>query len=76
MLTPYLPREAYQGVNPATLPLLLVLPGVEGSGVSALKLAPKLATKFDVKALVIPRDNRQDITSLVATIKVGCVRVW
>lgn len=52
------------------MPLLLVLPGIDGSIPTALKLAGDLVAKFDVKGLAIPRDSKDDFATLVATCKV------
>ena len=64
-------KEDHKGADPSALPLLLCLPGVDGSYATAGSLAPKLAPAFDVKALVIPKDCREDLLGLVQV-----VRVW
>lgn len=68
VFTPYFrPPSA----NVAKLPLLLFLPGVDGTGLSAYRSYPALARAFDLKALMIPRKSRQDFAELVSTVKVG-----
>ena len=55
---------------PTSLPLLLVLPGLDGSGITAMTQYPELAADYDVRAMSIPPDDRSaylDIVELVAT---------
>ena len=42
----------------ADLPLLLVLPGLDGSGVTAWMQYPELALSYDVRALTMPPHDR------------------
>ena len=52
-----------------SLPLLLVLPGADGSGITAWMQYPSLAQEYEVRALCIPSDDRSshaDIVELVS----------
>ena len=70
MLTPYVSVHERKGINPATLPLLLYLPGIGGFFTEASDLAVELASTFDVKSLAIPRDSNDTFAQLVETTKV------
>ena len=42
----------------SALPLLLVLPGADGSGITAWMQYPSLAQEYELRALCIPADDR------------------
>ena len=46
-------------------PLLLVLPGLDGSGITAWAQFPELAREYEVLAMEIPPDDRSSYTQLV-----------
>ncbi|MEM1369883.1 MAG: alpha/beta hydrolase [Cyanobacteria bacterium P01_H01_bin.15] len=48
------------------LPLLIFLPGLDGTGQLLMKQIPELATIFDVRCLVIPSTDQSSWKSLVA----------
>ena len=49
-------------------PLLLVLPGLDGSAVTAWTQYPELATGYEVRALAVPPNARVDFDGLVAAV--------
>ena len=69
MFSPYF-RPPPPSVNVTSLPLMLYLPGIDGTGLAAYRSFPGLARAFDLKALVLPRKSRQDFKELVETVKV------
>lgn len=48
-----------------TKPLLLVLPGLDGSGITAWAQYPELAREYSIRALSIPADDRTSYEALV-----------
>ena len=52
----------------SALPLLLVLPGLDGSGVTAWTQYPELARSYDVRALSIAPSDRSSYDEVVADI--------
>ena len=48
-----------------TLPLLLVLPGLDGSGITAFTQYPELSLEYELKVLTIASDDRSSFSSLV-----------
>ena len=48
-----------------TLPLLLVLPGLDGSGITAFTQYPELSLEYELKVLTIAADDRSSFASLV-----------
>ncbi|KAG1678974.1 hypothetical protein FOA52_013037 [Chlamydomonas sp. UWO 241] len=63
----YSPRVAIPpGTPPAsTLPLLVYLPGLDGTGLAAYRQFPSLRARFDLRALFIPPDDRSSFEGLV-----------
>ena len=51
--------------DPERLPLLLFLPGADGSGITAWMQYPSLAQEYDVRALSIPSADRSSHQQLV-----------
>ena len=51
-----------------TLPLLLVLPGADGSGITAWMQFPSLAQEYAVRALCVPAGDRSSHADLVALV--------
>ena len=49
-------------------PLLLVLPGLDGSGITAWTQFPELSLDYDIKCLGIPADDRSTYNELVQTV--------
>ncbi|RZM77905.1 alpha/beta fold hydrolase [Leptolyngbya iicbica] len=49
-------------------PLLLLLPGLDGTGQLFVSQVPTLARDFDVRCLTIPPDNRQDWPALAQAV--------
>ena len=71
-LTFFDPIARFGSVSEAPLretpkPLLLVLPGLDGSGITAWTQFPELAREYDVRALKIPSDDRTSYTELIST---------
>ncbi len=60
-----LPSPSRPRPNPATLPLLFFLPGIDGVGLAAWPQFPGLATRFDVRFLGVPADDRTTFEGLV-----------
>lgn len=54
--------------EPASLPLLLVLPGLDGSGVTAWTQYPELALSYEVRALAVPPSDRSTWAEYVALV--------
>jgi 1-acyl-sn-glycerol-3-phosphate acyltransferase len=52
----------------ATRPLLLFFPGLDGTGISIATQLRMFQSKYDVRILVIPRDNRMPLDELGNTI--------
>ena len=48
-----------------SLPLLLVLPGLDGSGITAFTQYPELSLEYELKVLTIAADDRSSFASLV-----------
>ena len=59
-----------QNEQPHTRPLLLVLPGLDGSGVTAWAQYPELGLDYEVHALGIPPADRSSFEELVEMISV------
>lgn len=51
----------------ASKPLMLVLPGLDGSGITAWTQFPELAREYDVRALKIPADDRTSYDDLIGS---------
>ena len=49
----------------AAKPLLLVLPGLDGSGITAWTQFPELALDYELRAMQIPADDRTSYEALV-----------
>ena len=54
--------------NEEERPLMLVLPGLDGSGITAWTQFPELALDYDLKALRIASDDRTSYGDLVSTV--------
>lgn len=49
---------------PNKLPLLIVLPGLDGSGLTAWTQYPELGLAYDIRVMRIPADDRSDFESI------------
>lgn len=64
LYAPGVPRPA--GSPPAdTLPLLVYLPGIDGTGLAAYRQFVGLSGRFDFRALFLPPEDRTPFTALV-----------
>jgi pimeloyl-ACP methyl ester carboxylesterase len=52
----------------AARPLMLYLPGIDGTGLAAARQFPRLLSRFDLVTLVTPPDDRTDFAGLVAIV--------
>ncbi len=57
-----------------TLPLLLVLPGLDGSGLTAWTQYAELSLSYAVRALAIPPSDRSSFDALVDLVREECSR--
>eukprot|EP01026_Neomeris_dumetosa_P027374 TRINITY_DN2224_c0_g1_i2.p1 TRINITY_DN2224_c0_g1~~TRINITY_DN2224_c0_g1_i2.p1 ORF type:complete len:712 (-),score=43.77 TRINITY_DN2224_c0_g1_i2:244-2379(-) len=57
------------GGNLKSLPLMLYIPGLDGTGFGASRQFPSLLQNFDLKCMTVPISDRSSFTDLVATIK-------
>jgi len=55
--------------NPADLPLLIVLPGIDGTGYTAAAQFPGLSERFDLKTFLIPVNDRTPLDGLVQILR-------
>lgn len=55
---------------PSNLPIMIYLPGIDGTGMAASRQFPDLVKAFELHTLVIPPDDRSGFSDLVAFIKV------
>lgn len=58
----------YTGVghpDPSTLPLLLYVPGIDGTGMAASRQFPELVQAFDLRAFSVPISDRTPFEGLV-----------
>ena len=55
--------------NPSDLPLLLVLPGIDGTGYTAASQFETLAQRFDLKTFLIPVEDRTPLDGLVRILR-------
>ncbi|CAG9466847.1 unnamed protein product [Pedinophyceae sp. YPF-701] len=56
------------GRDPSALPLMVYLPGIDGTGLAAARQFPRLMEKFDLRAMTIPPQNRSGFRELVRTV--------
>ncbi len=52
--------------DPTSLPLMLYLPGIDGTGLAAYRQFPSLAQRFDLCALYIPPSDRSSFLEIVS----------
>ena len=57
--------------DPASLPLLVYLPGIDGSGLAAYRQFPTLVASFDLRCLYIPKEDRLPFEELLALVRVS-----
>ncbi|QDZ22010.1 alpha/beta fold hydrolase [Chloropicon primus] len=55
--------------KPEDLPLLIVLPGIDGTGYTAAAQFPALSERFDLKTFLIPVDDRTPLDGLVQILR-------
>ena len=55
--------------NPEELPLLIVLPGIDGTGYTAAAQFPVLCERFDLKTFLIPVGDRTPLDGLVSILR-------
>lgn len=67
-IQPYIPGRA-AGVAHDTLPLMVYLPGIDGTGLAASRQFPYLADAFDLHALSIPGADRTPFEGLIKLIE-------
>lgn len=67
----FVPSNSDGGTNVAaeTLPILIYLPGLDGTGITGLRQFPNLADAFDLRALVLPFSDRTSFHELVDIVK-------
>ena len=65
LASPTLPTREFVDSDRHSLPLLLYLPGIDGSGLAASKQFPSLMKKFNLMTFVTPRHNRTPYKQLV-----------
>ena len=63
-VSPYIPGRAPR-VTQDDLPLMVYLPGIDGTGLAASRQFPYLADAFDLHALSIPSQDRTPFEALV-----------
>ena len=51
--------------DPSTLPLLLYVPGIDGTGMAASRQFPELVQAFDLRAFSVPISDRTPFEGLV-----------
>ena len=51
--------------DPSTLPILLYLPGIDGTGLAAYKQFPEISLHYDLRNLFMPPDDRTPFAALV-----------
>ena len=51
--------------DPSNLPLLLYVPGIDGTGMAASRQFPELVEAFDLRAFSIPISDRTPFEGLV-----------
>jgi len=63
-----LPPQSWQR-NPEELPILLILPGIDGTGYTAAAQFPALSERFDLKSFFIPVEDRTPLEGLVKILR-------
>jgi pimeloyl-ACP methyl ester carboxylesterase/1-acyl-sn-glycerol-3-phosphate acyltransferase len=63
-----LPPQNWQR-SPRDLPVLLILPGIDGTGYTAAAQFPSLSERFDLKSFFIPVEDRTPIEGLVKILR-------
>ena len=53
----------------SSLPYMLYLPGIDGTGLAAYKQFPRLVQDYDLRALFIPPADRTPFPQLVETVE-------
>ncbi|KAG2453582.1 hypothetical protein HYH02_001800 [Chlamydomonas schloesseri] len=67
LYAPRFPRPA-GSPDPSTLPLLVYLPGIDGTGLAAYRQFPGLASKFDLRGVFMPPEDRTPFAGLVESV--------
>jgi hypothetical protein len=67
-MSPYVPGRS-SGLDPTTLPYMLYIPGIDGTGLAAYRQFPKLVEAFDLHAFTIPPHDRTRVPRLVEMIE-------
>lgn len=67
-IQPYIPGRASR-VGQDTLPLMIYLPGIDGTGLAASRQFPYLVDAFDLHALSIPGADRTPFEGLIKLVQ-------
>lgn len=67
-ISPYIPGRVARA-DQAPLPLMLYLPGIDGTGLAASRQFPYLVDAFDLHALSIPGQDRTPFEGLLKLIE-------
>lgn len=67
-IRPYLP-SATPATPAADLPLMLYIPGIDGTGLAASRQFPALVKDFDLRSLSIPGSDRTPFSELVRIVR-------
>ncbi len=62
---PQFQRPAGAPADPSTLPLLVYLPGIDGTGLAAYRQFQPLSTAFDLRCVFMPPGDRTSFEGLV-----------
>lgn len=55
----------HKTVDPTTLPLMIYLPGIDGTGLAASRQFPSVMQAFDLRAFLTPVQDRTSFDGLV-----------
>lgn len=70
LFSPYVPKPP--GAPAAdTLPMMLYMPGIDGTGLAAYRQFPRLTRAFDLRCLIIPRTDRSTFDELTDYVAVS-----
>ncbi|KAK9819759.1 hypothetical protein WJX72_002051 [[Myrmecia] bisecta] len=67
-VSPYVASRK-RGLDPANLPLMVYLPGIDGTGLAASRQFPYLVNAFDLRALSVPTHDRSTFQELVQIVE-------
>lgn len=67
-IRPYIPGRP-PALPVQELPLLLYIPGIDGTGLAASRQFPALVEDFDLRAMSIPGNDRTSFDSLIRIVR-------